>query len=76
MKLENNLKYVLALLTEIEETVLKSLSSQRGSSQKNGPKEINQKKQKEVKIEKNMKDKWANRWSENFHSRESVHFYY
>jgi hypothetical protein len=44
MKLENNLKYVLALLAEIEETVLKSLSSQRGSSQKNRPKEISQKK--------------------------------
>jgi len=44
MKLENNLKYVLVLLAEIEETVLKSLSSQRGSSQKNRPKEISQKK--------------------------------
>lgn len=43
MNLENNLKYVLALLAEIEETVLKSLSSQRGSSLKKRLKEISQK---------------------------------
>jgi len=55
MNLENKLKYILIRLTEIEEAVLKLLSSQVTSSLKTGTKENEQK--KEVRMNCTRKDK-------------------
>ena len=49
MNLENKLKYILIRLTEIEEAVLKLLSSYVTSSPKNGTKENEQKKEVRMK---------------------------
>jgi hypothetical protein len=49
MTVENKLKYILIRLTEIEEAVLKLLSSYVSSSPKNGTKKNEQKKEVRMK---------------------------